>query len=132
MCKGLAVITEKIKDEWKVYAKQGESSHDKILHEQRDDLRFGKAPHLKFEVLFPVRVQDNIQQDCEYPTGWIELQWGKKVACKDAFFAVFKHLRDNPELLEFMPSMFQEADLSGADTKGTIFPEKFKSPEVKS
>ena len=115
MCKGLAVITEKIEDEWKVYAKQGESSHDKLLHEQRDDLRYGKAPHLKFEVLFPSRVQDDIQQDCKYPNGWTTVQWGKKVACKDAFFAVVKHLHDNPEFLEFKPSMFQEANLKWAN-----------------
>ena len=115
MCNGLAVITERSGDEWVVYAKQGESSHDKLLHELRDDLRYGKAPHLKFEVVFPSQVRDDIQQDIDYPEGWTYVQRGKKIACKDAFFAVFKHLHEHPELLEFTPKMLSKANLSWAD-----------------
>ena len=117
MCNGLAIITEKVGNEWVVYAKQGESSHDRLQHELRDDLKYGTSPHLKFEVVFPNQVRDDIPQDVNYPDGWTYIQFGKKIACKDAFFAVFKHLYDHQELLEFLPSMLSEADLSGADLR---------------
>jgi len=115
MCKGLAVIAEKIGEEWIVYSIKGESSHDKVIHTLRDELRYGTAPHLKFEVIFPHNVRDDIQQYYDYPDGWTEFVWGKKIACKDAVFAVFKYIYEHPGLLEFSPKMFHEADLSWAD-----------------
>ena len=115
MCNGLAVIVERTDNEWKVYAKKGESSHDNLLHELRDGLRYGTDPHLKFEVIFPNQVRDDIQHDVEYPDGWTVLQFGKETACVDVFCAVFEYLHKNPELLEFLPKMLSKANLSKAN-----------------
>ena len=115
MCKGLAVITEKIDNEWIVYAKEKESSHDKLLHTLRDDLRYGIAPHLKFEVIFPNQIKDDIEQDCKYPKEWIQMQFGKKIACKDAFKAVSEYIYLHPELLNFDINMLSDANLHNAN-----------------
>jgi len=40
MCKGLAIIAEKIDGTWKVYGKQGVTSHDDLLHELDDHIQF--------------------------------------------------------------------------------------------
>jgi hypothetical protein len=115
MCRGLAIITEKVGKNWIVYAKVGESSHDKLLHELRDDLRYGIAPHLKFEVIFPNQIRDDISQDINYPDKWIVTQWNKKIACPAAFSAVSNYLTLYPELTQFTSKMMRGADLRGAN-----------------
>lgn len=115
MCNGLAVIAEKLGKSWQVYAKQGESSHDALLHELREELRYGTAPHIKFEVIFPNQVRGDIVQTVKYPEGWTYIYLGKKIACIDAFLAVFKYIHIHQELLEFTPNMLSKANLRLAD-----------------
>ena len=117
MCKGLAVITEKIGDTWEVHAKEGITSHDDLLHEMRDDLRYGRSPHIKFEVYFPMVINDDIQQDVAkkyYPKGWVELMYGRYVACPDAVSAVAQYLAAHKELLNYNPKMLHNASLNRA------------------
>ena len=117
MCKGLAVVAEKVKDEWIVYAKEGVKSHDDLLHKLRDDLRYGKIPHLKFEVHFPMIIIDDIDQTVAkkyYPEGWVEQRFGKWVACAESFAAVANHLSENKDLLNFDPSLLDHASLDHA------------------
>ena len=117
MCKGLAVITEKVKGKWIVHAKEGVKSHDDLIHEMDEDHRYGKKPHVKFEVYFPMIINDDIQQDVAekyYPKGWVEFRYGKWVACTEAFAAVANHLSEHPELLNFDPKMLDHASLDGA------------------
>ena len=117
MCQGLAVVAEKVNDEWIVYAKEGVKSHDDLLHILDDGLRCGSRPHLKFEIYFPMIINDDIQQDVAekyYPEGWVEKRFGKWVACPDAFGAVAKHLCENKDLLNFDPSLLDHASLDGA------------------
>jgi hypothetical protein len=119
MCKGLAVVAEKIDEIWEVYAKKGCNSHDTLLHELREDLRDGKAPHIKFEVYFPMVINDDIQQDVAikggyYPVGWLEFKFGKWIACPESVFAVVHHLNENKNLLDFDSSMLQHASLNDA------------------
>ena len=104
MCKGLAVIAEKIDGIWKVHAQEGINSHDTLISKLRDGLKFGTDPHLKFEIYFPMIVNDDIIQDVAekyYPEGWVEKHLGKWVACAESFAAVSKYLSENPNLINF-------------------------------
>ena len=119
MCKGLAIIAEKIDGTWKVYGKQGVASHDDLLHELDDDLKYGKRPHLKFEVLFPCIVHDDIDQDVVekyYPDGWVVKRYGKWCACLESMQAVMAYLLDDH--IQFTVKQLQGADLKGADLRG--------------
>jgi len=124
MCKGLAIIAEKIDGTWKVYGKQDVASHDDLLHELDDDLKYGKRPHLKFEVLFPCIVHDDIDQDVVekyYPDGWVVKRYGKWCACLESIQAVTTYLSD--VCIQFTVKQLQGADLyranlQGADLKG--------------
>ena len=123
MCKGLAVVAEKINGKWWVYAKEGIVSHDELLHELREELRDGATPHIKFEVYFPMIINDDIQQDVArnggyYPVGWIETKFGKWVACPDSVSAVAQYLTENKILLDFTPQMLHNASLDGASLNG--------------
>ena len=117
MCKGLAIIAEELDGEWKVYAKEGISSHDELLHTLRNGLRYG-ALHLKFELLFPYHLHDDIVQDVRYPEGWTRLIFGKKTACIASFVAVQKYLFENLNLIEFQKNMLSGANLTEADLSG--------------
>jgi len=121
MCKGLAIIAEKIDGTWKVYGKQGVTSHDDLLHELDDDLKYGKRPHLKFEVLFPCIVHDDIDQivavaEKYYPNEWVVKRYGKWCACLESIQAVTTYLSD--ECIQFTVKQLQGADLRGADLRG--------------
>jgi hypothetical protein len=117
MCKGLVIIAEKIDGTWKVYGKQGVTSHDDLLHELDDDLRYGVRPHLKFEVLFPCIVHDDIDQivavaEKYYPKEWVVKRYGKWCACLESIQAVTTYLSD--ECIQFTVKQLQGADLQGA------------------
>ena len=119
MCKGLAIIAEKIDGTWKVYGKQGVASHDDLLHELDDDLKYGKRPHLKFEVLFPCIVHDDIDQDVVekyYPDGWVVKRYGKWCACLESMQAVMAYLLDDH--IQFTVKQLQGANLRDADLEG--------------
>ena len=120
MCKGLAVVAEKIDDQWIIYAREGVVSHDELLHGLREDLRDGKAPHIKFEVYFPMVINDDILQDVEnyYPAEWVEKKYGKLVACPESVLAVARYLYENKGLLDFTPNMLHNASLDGASLDG--------------
>jgi len=119
MCRGLAVVTEKIGDEWKVYALEKETSHDKLLTTLDDELRYGRRPHIKFEVLYPDQIRDDIQLDIAesyYPTGWVIKRGYKYRACLEAFAAVSQYIYSIENLEAwFTPQMYQNADLRSAD-----------------
>ena len=121
MCKGLVIIAEKIDGTWKVYGKQGVTSHDDLLHELDDDLRYGVRPHLKFEVLFPCIVHDDIDQivavaEKYYPKEWVVKRYGKWCACLESIQAVTTYLSD--ECIQFTVKQLQGADLRGANLEG--------------
>jgi len=122
MCQGLAVITEKIDGEWKVYAQPKVCSHDELLATLDDDLRYGKRPHIKFEVLFPDQIRDDIVHDVAdkyYPDGWVIKRGYKLRACKEAFAAVARSIFNIADLESwFTPQMLQSANLWGADLWG--------------
>jgi hypothetical protein len=118
MCRGLAVIATERNEKIELYAMREESSHDKLLHMLDDDLRLGKYPHIKFEILYPRNIVPDICNDVDdyYPDGWLINEWGKKRPAEKFFQAVEKFLSENPEnLLNFTKSMLQGADLSYAD-----------------
>ena len=117
MCKGLAVVAERIEGIWQIYAKEGIISHDILLHELREDLRDGIAPHIKFEVYFPMIINDDIQQDVAekyYPEGWVENKFGKWCACPESISAVAQYLNENRDLINFTPKMLHHASLNYA------------------
>ena len=126
MCKGLAIIAEKIDGTWKVYGKQGVTSPNDLLHELDDDLKYGKRPHLKFEVLFPCIVHDDIDQmvavaEKYYPKEWVVKKYGKWCACLESIQAVAICLSD--ECIQFTVKQLQganlrDANLEGADLEG--------------
>ncbi|MFA4850807.1 MAG: pentapeptide repeat-containing protein, partial [Methanoregula sp.] len=121
MCQGLAVVAEKVNDEWIVYAKEGVTSHDELIHTLRDDLRCGTSPQIKFEIYFPMIINDDIQQDIAekyYPKGWVENKFGRWSACPESIAAVAQYLVDNKDLLNFDPKMLQHASLDGASLDG--------------
>ena len=120
MCKGLVIIAEKIDGTWKVYGKQGVTSHDDLLHELDDDLKYGKRPHLKFEVLFPCIVHDDIDQivavaEKYYPKEWVVKRYGKWCACLESMQAVMAYLLDDH--IQFTVKQLQGADLEGANLR---------------
>ena len=126
MCKGLVIIAEKIDGTWKVYGKQGVTSHDDLLHELDDDLRYGVRPHLKFEVLFPCIVHDDIDQmvavaEKYYPKEWVVKRYGKWCACLESMQAVMAYLLDDHiqfTVKQLQGANLRDADLEGADLEG--------------
>ena len=125
MCRGLAVIAEKINEEWKVYALAKETSHDKLLSGLDDELRYGRRPHVKFEVLYPDQIRDDIQQDLAqragkyYPDGWVIKRGYKYRAPREAFAAVARSIYAIEDLESwFTPQMYQGADLRDANLQG--------------
>ena len=120
MCKGLAVIAEKIDSEWKVYAQKGEVSHDNLLSSFCcNDLKYGTRPHIKFEVMFPCIIRDDIVQGVAenyYPEGWVVKKYGKWCACLDSIKAVANYLTD--DMIQLYVKQLSGADLRGADLRG--------------
>jgi uncharacterized protein YjbI with pentapeptide repeats len=116
MCNGLAVIVEKIDEEWKVYARKSEGSHDNLLSSLDNDIRYGNRPHIKFEVTFPCIIRDDIVQDVAekyYPEGWVVKKYGKWCACLDSIKAVANYLTD--DMIELEVNQLQLANLTRVD-----------------
>jgi hypothetical protein len=120
MCHGLAVIAYESPSGWIVEAREGVSSHDELLHELSNDLRYGIQKHLKFEVLFPRTIVCDVDNriDGYYLEHWIVSQYGKRRACDAAYSAVEQYILHRPGLLIFSKTMLQAATLSGANLSG--------------
>src|SRR5208282_3958104 len=124
MCRGLAIVVEKIGDEWEVYAMGGCGSHDQLLSYLDDGLKYAKRPHLKFELLYPNVLVDDIVQECAndpraYPKEWLEYRAGRWRAVMSAFSAVMQFISEHPSLtISFTPKMMEGAQLYGANLSG--------------
>ena len=123
MCKGLAIIVENLNGRWKVHLTAHVGGHDELLSTLSDDLKYGKVPHLKFELLYPNILKDDITQDVEdyYPDDWLTVHRGIKHAKNEVFEAVWKYLGHCDIDALFTTKMYQGANLSGADLSWAIF-----------
>lgn len=77
---GIAIVAEKVDGEWKIYAKEGIASHDKLLSLLGDDgLKFDRKqrPHIRFEYHYPGELISDIYLFA-YKKGWYPVTWIKK------------------------------------------------------
>ena len=116
MCIGIAVVVLVTTEGFKVYAKEGQSSHDTLLHECVPVERHNNA--LKLEYIFPNMLRVDCPDDeCKkrfVELGLVESQFGILRLKPD----IEKKVRDilSPEL--FNIKTLQGADLRGADLRG--------------
>ena len=116
MCIGIAVVVLVTTEGFKVYAKEGQSSHDTLLHECVPVERHNNA--LKLEYIFPNMLRVDCPDDeCKkrfVELGLVESQFGILRLKPD----IEKKVRDilSPEL--FNIKTLQGADLRGADLLG--------------
>ena len=116
MCIGIAVVVLVTTEGFKVYAKEGQSSHDTLLHECVPVEQHNNA--LKLEYIFPNMLRVDCPDDeCKkrfVELGLVESQFGILRLKPD----IEKKVRDilSPEL--FNIKTLQGADLRGADLLG--------------